>query len=155
MVILKGLKCLLYETENNPSLTFRFRGSCLRLLPMRWSEMQVEQMVAHRTHGNEENHRHVIEGWMLLEQLNLHGCSVDVTLVCPSLRDLTISGMQSLKTCKVVSLVLSELCLKSCPHLDVSSMILPSLECVDVLKCNVSAMAMIFDFDVCQSCVFL
>ena len=97
-------------------------------------------MVARRTDGNEGNHRHVIEGWPLLERLQMDGSSVNVTLVCPSLSDLSIGKMDDLETCKVVSPVLSELCVYSCPRLDVSSMIVPSLEYVNVSICNVSAM---------------
>ena len=100
-------------------------------------------MVARRTHGNKANHRHVIEGWPLLKRLDLTGSFVNVTLACPSLLDLSVADMHNLKTCRVVSPVLSKLCVDSCPHLDVSSMILPSLEYVDVLKCNVSAMILI------------
>ena len=125
---------------------------------MCYSEMKVEQMVARRTHGNEANHRHVIKSWLLLERLNLQTpafqrSSVDVTLVCPSLRDLAVNGLNELEMCKVASPVLSKLRVDSCPRLDVSSMILPSLEYVDVLDCNVSAL--LFDFDVCRSGVFL
>ena len=137
-----------YETKGNPFFSFPFRGSCLRLLPTCHSEMKVEQMVARRTHGNEVNRRHVIEGWPVLQRLYLRGSFVDVTLVCPSLRYLSICGMHDLKTCKVVSPVLSELFVEFCPLLDVSSMILPSLENVDVYNCNVSAMAMTFYDDV-------
>ena len=128
--------------------------------------MKAEQMMARRTHGNEARHSHVIEGWPLLEQLilqgpsvherfDLSGTSVNVTLVCPSLRDLTITGMDDLETCEVVSLVLSKLGVQFCPCLDVSSMILPSLEFVDVSYCNVSSISMTFDFDMCRSCIFV
>ena len=146
---------ILYERGTNPPLSFRFCGSCLRLLPTCCSEMKVEHIVARRTHGNEANHLDVIEGWPVLECLHLCGPSVDMTLVCPSLRDLQIIVMSDLKTCKVVSPLLSKLRVVVCPRLDVSSMLQPSLEYVDVHDCNVSAMAMIFDFDVCRNCVFL
>lgn len=129
-----------------------FCGSCLRPPPTCQSEMKVEQMVTLPTHGNEANHRHVIEGYPLLEILNLwgdwgsEGCAVDVTLVCPCLRDLHIDEMKNLETCKVVSPVLSDLFVEWCPLLDVSSMIQPSLQIVGVYNCNVSVMAMIFGF---------
>ena len=97
-------------------------------------------MVARSTQGNEANHCHVIGGWPLLERLSLQGSSVSLKLVSPSLRDLSIYGMDDLETCKVVSPALSKLYVALCPRLDVSSMILPSLEYVDVHNCNVSAM---------------
>ena len=128
--------------------------------------MKAEQMMARRTHENEARHSHVIEGWLLLEQLilqgpsvherfDLSGSSVNVTLVCPSLRNLTITDMDALETCKVVSPVWSKLGVEFCRCLDVSSMILPSLEFVDVDYCNVSSISMTFDFHMCRSCLFV
>ena len=122
--------------------------------------------MARRTDRNEARHSHVIEGWLLLEQLilkgpsfherfDLSGTSVNVTLVCPSLRDLTIKSIDTLETCKVVSPVWSKLGVKFCPCLDVSSMILPSLEFVDLDYCDVSSISMTFDFHMCRSCLFV
>ena len=103
-------------------------------------------MGAQQTHDRTTNPEYVIGGWSSLERLVLQGAynsgtCVHMTLDFPNLRHLTIENRHELETCRVLSPLLTGLYVRNCPMLDVSSLMLPSLEYVDIHDCNVRAMA--------------
>lgn len=110
----------------------------------------MEQLISCNSHECKVARHCVIKE---LECLHLTGSSFEMILLCPSLCKLVICGMKYLVTCKVVSPVLSELCVKYCPLLDVSSMLLPSFTSIDISNGNVSSMGIWFDVDMNRRCV--
>ena len=90
---------------------------------------QVEHLVTAQIDEEDEHSSLTIKDWPSLERLWLQGSTkvVSLTLICPNLRVLSIFEMKKLETCRLDVPMLRELNLISCPLLDVSSMMLPSL----------------------------
>ena len=66
------------------------------------------------------------------------GKIVSLTLDCPKLRTLNVCDLWELKSCVLVSSAISHLIVDKCPYLDASSMILPTLESIDLMETFVS-----------------
>ena len=64
--------------------------------------------------------------------------TVSLTLDCPKLRTVEVSQLWELDSCVLVSSAISDLMVSQCPSLDASSMIVPTLESIDLMETFVS-----------------